>query len=223
MPPRLSRTPPLKEIARCRLYGILDLGYVTAEEAPRMALRMAEGGVDILQLRGKGRPTAEIKETAEAILPISAQAGIPFIINDLPGLVPLTGAQGAHIGQDDGKIAEARRLAGPGALVGRSTHSIQQALDAEAEGADYIGFGPLIATPTKPEYLPIGLEDIRRVHERVRIPIFCIGGIKRENLEEVLAAGASRVVIVSGLLEAAAPAAYARSVKKILSSHGGDW
>ena len=87
---------------------------------------------------------------------------------------------------------------------------------AEAEGADYIGFGPLFATPTKPGRPAIGLDEIRRVHEAVRIPIFCIGGIKLENLEAVLAAGARRVVIVSEMLQAADIAGYARRVKAVL-------
>jgi thiamine-phosphate pyrophosphorylase len=85
---------------------------------------------------------------------------------------------------------------------------------AEAEGADYIGFGPLFATPTKPGRPAIGLDDIARVHELVSIPIFCIGGIKLENLSEILAAGAKRVVIVSGILQAPAPADYCRAVKE---------
>src|SRR5205085_2179734 len=88
---------------------------------------------------------------------------------------------------------------------------------AFSEGADYIGFGPLFATPTKPDYMPIGLEEIKKVHEAVRVPIFCIGGIKVDNLAKVIEAGALRVVIVSGLLQARDIAAYARSVKELLN------
>src|SRR4030095_6202065 len=101
-------------------------------------------------------------------------------------------------------------------LVGKSTHSVEQAVAAEREGADYIGFGPIFSTPTKPDYVPVGLEQIREVHERVSIPIFCIGGIKFENLARVIAAGAKRVVIVSGLLQATDIASYTGACKKLL-------
>jgi thiamine-phosphate pyrophosphorylase len=101
-------------------------------------------------------------------------------------------------------------------LIGRSTHSVEQAVAAQAEGADYIGFGPLFPTPTKAGRPAIGLDDLRRVHELVSIPIFCIGGIKLENLGEVLAAGARRVVIVSGLLQAPDIAAACRQAKTMI-------
>ena len=140
-----------------------------------------------------------------------------------PGEGILLGAQGAHVGQDDFSVADARWRAGRALagevtlpIIGKSTHSLAQAMAAETEGADYIGFGPLFATPTKPGRPAIGLDEIRKAHERARIPIFCIGGIKLENLEAVIAAGARRVVIVSGLLQAADLAGYARRVKAML-------
>jgi thiamine-phosphate pyrophosphorylase len=102
-------------------------------------------------------------------------------------------------------------------MVGKSTHSVDQASRAFYEGADYIGFGPIFATPTKPDYPPIGLREIQKVHEAVRIPIFCIGGIKLENLEKVIEAGAQRVVIVSGLLLAEDISAYARAAAELLN------
>jgi thiamine-phosphate pyrophosphorylase len=129
-----------------------------------------------------------------------------------------SGAAGAHVGQDDLSLADARKFAGDQAIIGKSTHSLAQAVAAQREGADYIGFGPLFATPTKPDYTPIGLDEIRAVHQLVSLPIFCIGGIKRENLPEVLAAGAQRVVIVSGILLAEDPEAYSRDCSRMLSS-----
>ena len=108
--------------------------------------------------------------------------------------------EGAHVGQDDDSVAVVRAGAGRPILVGKSTHSLAQATAALPENPDYIGFGPLFSTPTKPDYQPIGLADISEVHRRVSLPIFCIGGIKLENLEQVIRAGARRVVIVSGLL-----------------------
>jgi thiamine-phosphate pyrophosphorylase len=141
---------------------------------------------------------------------------VPLIINDHPEIARIVPAEGVHLGQDDMPIAEARQVAGANCMVGKSTHSVDQAIHAFYEGADYIGFGPIFATPTKPDYPPIGLSEIQKVHDAVRIPIFCIGGIKLDNLPEVLAAGARRVVIVSGLLQARDAAEYARSAKKTL-------
>lgn len=213
----------MKPLSAARLYGILDLGYVALANAEQAAEELCAGGVDVLQLRAKNTDELEIEELGQRIEPITRSARIPLIVNDFPELVPSIGAQGAHIGQDDGAIEDARWRAGralagevPPPLIGRSTHSVEQAVAAQAEGADYIGFGPLFATPTKPGRPAIGLAEIRRVHELVSIPIFCIGGIKPDNLAAVLDAGAQRVVIVSALLQAPDIAATCRQVKQIL-------
>lgn len=203
-------------LSRCRLYGILDLGYVDAAAAGKMAETLVAGGVDLLQLRAKSRPTAEIEKLALELHAITSRGGVPLVINDHPKIARNTGAEAVHLGQDDLPIAEARAIVGTECAVGKSTHSLDQAIRAFYEGADYIGFGPIFATPTKPDYVPVGLDDIHRVHEAVRIPVFCIGGIKLDNLGKVIEAGARRVVIVSGLLQAGDPAEYARAAKQAL-------
>ena len=209
---------PMNPLSDCRLYGILDLGYVAPANAVETAGQMIAGGVDILQIRAKGMLAPDIVALATQVRPLTEGAGVPLIINDHPFLVPRTDADGAHIGQDDGPLAAARAKTGVGKLVGRSTHSIEQALAARDEGADYLGFGPLFATPTKPDYAPIGLADIARVHEAIMDrPIFCIGGVKLENLRQILDAGARRVVIVSGLLLADDVAGYARKAAAMLA------
>ncbi len=215
----------MKSLSDARLYGILDLGYVAAEAVERTAERMLVGGVDVLQLRAKGADETEVEALANRLVALTESAGVPLIVNDFPQLVPAVGAQGAHVGQDDFSVADARWRAGralagevPLPIIGKSTHSLAQATAAEAEGADYIGFGPLFPTPTKPGRPAVGLEDIRRVEAAVKVPVFCIGGVKLENLETVLAAGARRVVIVSGLLQAPDIADYARRVRALLPS-----
>jgi thiamine-phosphate pyrophosphorylase len=211
--------PALRALAACRLYGILDLGYVATADAVPMARRMIAGGVDILQVRAKRLAPWAIHALVADLLPVTRAAGVPLIINDFPALA--ADADGVHIGQDDGPILEARAAAGSGKLVGRSTHSLAQARAARAEGADYLGFGPLFATPTKPDYPAIGLDDIAQVHaEMTDRPIFCIGGIKLENLPEVIAAGARRVVIVSGILQAPDVAAYTARAAELVRSSG---
>ena len=177
---------------------------------------MIDGGVDIVQLRAKDRTTAEIASIARELHTLMREHGVPLVINDHPEVAREIGAEGVHVGQDDLSIAEARGIAGAQCFVGKSTHSVAQAVRAADEGADYIGFGPLFATPTKPDYTPIGISDIEVVHSQVRVPIFCIGGIKLHNLPQVIAAGAQRAVIVSGLLQAPDIAEYARAAKDLL-------
>ena len=215
-------------LVNARLYGILDLGYVAEDSLERMAAQLCEGGADIVQLRAKGRDEWAIEEMANRLAPILRDAGVPFIINDFPKLVPSVGADGAHVGQDDFTVADARWRAGralagevPLPIIGKSTHSVEQAVAAAAEGADYIGFGPLFPTPTKAGRAAIGIEDIARVHQLVSVPIFCIGGVKLENLDAVIAAGARRVVIVSGILQARDVAAYCREAKRMLGENDG--
>ncbi len=212
-------------LAEARLYGIIDLGYVAADSVGGIAAQLCEGGVDVVQLRGKGREDHEIEELANRVAPILRDAGVPFIINDHPELVPSVGADGAHVGQDDFSVADARWRAGralggevPLPIIGKSTHSVEQAVAAAAEGANYIGFGPLFPTPTKAGRPAIGLAEIARVHTLVSVPIFCIGGVKLENLDTVIAAGARRVVIVSGILQSADVAGYCREAKARLDA-----
>jgi thiamine-phosphate pyrophosphorylase len=204
-------------LAGARLYGIVDLGYLSADTAPVAAERLLEGGVDILQIRAKQTDKAIVAALAEEIHALTEPLGVPLILNDYPELLRDVPAEGAHVGQDDLSVAEARAAAGRPVIIGKSTHSIAQARAAAEEGADYLGFGPLFATPTKPGRPAIGLQDIATVHELVSVPIFCIGGIKLGNLTEVRAAGARRVVIVSGWLEAEDIAFAVRSARQILS------
>ncbi len=205
-------------LQEARLYGILDLGYVSEEDALAVAKKVLVGGVQLLQLRAKGRSPQDIRSLARDMAQLCCAHQVPFILNDHPELVRETGADGAHVGQDDVRVAEARELAGEHAIIGKSTHSLAQALAAQREGPDYIGFGPLFATPTKPDYPPIGLNEITPAQRLVSLPVFCIGGIKRENLSGVLAAGAQRVVIVSGILRAPDPQAYCQACRDLLAS-----
>jgi thiamine-phosphate pyrophosphorylase len=206
----------MKHLEDCRLYGILDMGYVAPSEIVRMAVEMVEGGVDILQLRAKEFIPDDVKWFAEQIHPVTLDAGVPFVVNDYPEVAAGLLAEGVHLGQDDMAVDRAREVAGYRSVIGKSTHSVEQAVAAAAEDADYLGFGPLYATPTKANYAPIGLTEIRTVHEMIKKPIFCIGGIKLENLAAVLEAGARRVAIVSGILQADDVAGYCRKVKGML-------
>ena len=201
-----------------RLYGIVDLGYLTADDCVRASLSLLEGGVDVLQLRAKGHERREITQIAYELAPLCRVGNVPFIVNDFVEIAREVGADGVHLGQDDGEIGDARAVLPAGSLVGRSTHTPAQAHAALKEGASYIGFGPLFPTPTKEGRPGIGLGDLEEVERAVgaEIPVFCIGGIKAENLNQVLGAGASRVVIVSGLLQAEDIQGACRQVRELL-------
>ncbi len=207
------------KLAHARLYGIVDFGYVAQGEVAEITRQLLAGGADVIQLRAKGAETDPIIHAAKQILPLCKSEGIPFILNDFPELAAELGADGVHIGQDDGAIHDVRRRIGDEMLIGRSTHSLEQARQAMADGADYIGFGPLFPTPTKAGRPAIGLEEVSKMENEVGrfLPAFCIGGIKMENLSAVLAAGARRCVIVSQLLTAPDPMRATAAAKKIMA------
>jgi len=213
-PSLLERMRPLHD---CRLYAIMDLGYVERGNAARVVEQMIEGGVDLIQLRGKNKSMGELADLAAELHELAAKSSTPVIVNDYAEIARAAPVEGVHVGQDDDSIEVARQKAGREILIVKSTHSLEQARAAQREGADYIGFGPIFSTPTKPDYAPIGLENIRRVHEEVNLPIFCIGGININTLQSVLDAGAKRVVMVSALLKAQNIVDYARCATDMLA------
>ena len=204
-------------LSECRLYGIIDLGYVESRDTARIAAQMIEGGVDLIQLRGKNKSIDELVDLAAELHELTAKSFTPLIVNDHAEIARSAPIEGVHVGQDDDSIEIVRQKVDHDILVGKSTHSLEQARAAQREGADYIGFGPIFATPTKPDYAPIGLEDIRCVHAEVNLPIFCIGGINVDNLQSVIDAGGKRVVMVSALLKAHNIVDYARCATDMLA------
>ena len=207
----------MRSLSECRLYGIVDLGYLEEPALNRVVEEMIEGSVDLVQLRGKGKSVDELVAVAARLHKITARSSTPLIVNDHAEIAREIPVEGVHVGQDDDSIELARHKARRQVLIGKSTHSVEQALAAQREGADYIGFGPIFTTPTKPDYAPIGLKDIRRIHAEVSIPIFCIGGINIDNLQSVIDAGAKRVVMVSALINAHSIVDYARCVTDMLA------
>src|SRR4029450_6634769 len=207
----------MSALSECRLYGIIDLGYVERGDAGRIVEQMIEGGVDLIQLRGKNEPIGELVDLAVTLHELPAKSSTPLIVNDHAEIARRVPVEGVHVGQDDDPIEIVRQKAARDVLIGKSTHSLDQARAAEREGADYIGFGPIFATATKPDYAPIGLKDITRVHTEVNLPIFCIGGINVDNLQSVIDAGAKRVVMVSALLKAHNIVDYARCATDMLA------
>jgi thiamine-phosphate pyrophosphorylase len=211
--------PLLPKLAAARLYAIVDLGYVKHADAIKVTCELVRGGVDIIQLRAKNVPLKKITQVGVEMGDVIGGNGPIFIINDHPEIAVEIGADGVHVGQDDLSVEEARaRTKITSALVGKSTHSLEQAIAAEKEGPDYIGVGPIYATATKPDYVPVGPALIGQVRAAVRVPQFCIGGVNEKTLPEVIAAGAQRVVIVSALLQSGDIPAYCRRVREQLEA-----
>jgi thiamine-phosphate pyrophosphorylase len=173
-----------------------------------------DGGVDVVQLRDKHATDEELLAAAATARRRCDDAGALLILNDRPDLVAAAGADGCHVGQDDMDVAAARALAGPQALVGRSTHTPAEI--AAAGDADYIGVGPVHATPTKPGRPAVGLELVRNAAEHAPVPFFAIGGIDAANAGAVVAAGARRIAVVRAIAGAADPRAAAAELRAAL-------
>ena len=194
-------------LQEARLYLVCD------EEPEEFLAAVLAAGVDLVQLRMKDAPDTAIVATGQRFARAAAEHGALFILNDRPDLVAASGADGVHVGQDDASVAEARELVGPDRLVGLSTHSPAQVDAAAGLPLDYIGVGPVHATPTKPGRPAVGLELVRYAAGHARVPFFAIGGIAPANVDAVSAAGAERIAVVRALTEAADPASVARRLR----------
>jgi len=173
------------------------------------------GGVDVLQLRAKHADDATLLAAGRRFAAAAAAHDGLFVLNDRPDLVDAVGADGVHVGQDDVAVEDARALIGPERLVGLSTHSPAQ-VDA-ARGVDYIGVGPVYATPTKPGRPAVGTALVAYAADHARVPFFAIGGIDATTLTPVRAAGAERVAVVRAVTQAQDPAGAARALRVALT------
>jgi thiamine-phosphate pyrophosphorylase len=189
------------------LYAIIDTSYVPFQKAGRQAREILSAGVGIVQLRAKGAGSGELLEAARLIRMAAREAGALFIVNDRVDVAILTDADGVHLGQDDIPVEAARGLLGKEKIIGFSTHNMEEvnAADELARSGfvDYISFGPLFPTTTKPDArAPVGLTGLREARKRTTLPITAIGGITPENVEEVLAEGPAAVAMISSILKA---------------------
>jgi thiamine-phosphate pyrophosphorylase len=210
----------MKPLADCRLYAFVDTAYLHGRAPQLVAQQLCDGGADLIQLRAKHAPIEEVRRLAEAIHPITRRAGVWLVINDHLGVAEEIGAEICHLGQEDffdaghcrveelrsPKSRPAPQGAGARAVgevrIGLSTHAPGQAQRAVAAGADYVAIGPVFATGTKPTAKPVTLDYVRWAAANVSIPWFAIGGINLETLDDVLAAGARRICVVSAILNA---------------------
>jgi thiamine-phosphate pyrophosphorylase len=198
-----------ERLRRARLYLVIE-----SEPAERVLPAALEGGVDVVQLREKSAADELVVEAGRRLRALCDEHDVLLIVNDRPELALACGADGVHLGQDDEPLESARELVGPDLLIGISTHSPEQIDAALSSPADYLGVGPVYATPTKPGREPVGLELVRHAaHHAGAKPWFAIGGVDSGNAAAVAAAGASRIAVVRALRDAGDPRAAATALR----------
>lgn len=187
----------------CGLYAVTG-GKLTPENRFAGTVEAAiKGGAKIIQLREKGASESEVVRKGKAALEVTVKYGVPLIINDSPEIAKQTGADGVHLGGGDGTVEEARKLLGGGAIIGVSCYGeIERGVEAQKRGADYAAFGTPYFTPTKPDRKPAPLKVLREAKERLKIPVFAIGGITVENAAEVLETGVDGIAVITAVFGA---------------------
>lgn len=209
-------------LERARLYLVCDAAGDGRGDLRAFLDAALRGGVDVVQLREKDPAVGDAAILAAArVFRAAADAhGALFVLNDRPDLAAAAHADGVHVGQDDMPVADARALVGEDVLIGRSTHTPAQVEDAAIADVDYFAVGPVHATPTKPGRPAAGLELVRHAAGAPRaVPWFAIGGIDARTAGDVVAAGATRIVVVRALTEATDPEATARALRGALPAH----
>lgn len=189
-----------KLLEESRLYAIIDKKICGEKSALGLAAKIKNKGADIIQYRDKGSDKKGILKVAFALKKILYNKSL-FIINDYLDIAKMSDCDGIHLGQQDSSIYIARRILGKDKIIGVSCHSLTQAVRAQSEGADYISIGPIFATPTKPEYPPIGLGLIKDIRKKIKIPFFAIGGINQDNINEIASYGIKRIAVCRALCQ----------------------
>jgi thiamine-phosphate pyrophosphorylase len=196
--------------------------YLVCDALPEAKLDAAlRGGVDLVQLRMKAAAEPEIVATARRFAVVCQAHGVPLILNDRPELVVPAGADGVHVGQDDMPVAQARAVIGPARLVGLSTHTPAQIDAAAGVDVDYIGVGPVHATPTKPGRAAVGTELVTHAARAAQVPFFAIGGIDRQNVAAVIGAGARAIAVVRAITESRDPERAAAELRAAMETEAG--
>lgn len=211
----------MKPLADCRLYTFVDTAYLAGRDPVWLARQLCDGGADLLQLRAKGQSVDAVRQLAEAIVPVTRAAGVRFVINDHLEVARTVGADVCHLGQEDFFDAGFRHVAElpdrPASCeIGLSSHAPAQAERAVAAGADYVAVGPVFPTGTKPGRAAVTLDYVRWAAANLAVPWFAIGGIHFGNLDSVLAAGATRICVVSAILNASDVAGACRDFRRCL-------
>lgn len=195
---RLLRQEKLRRLTG--LYAIIDTQALKGRSHLEVARQIISGGSKIIQLRDKYTSKKELLPVAQELKKLCESNNVLFIVNDHLDLALACNADGLHLGQDDLPVDAARKLLPVGTLLGCSTHSVEEALTARQDGADYIAIGSVFPTTSKQEFTLVGLEGVRQVRQALKLPVVAIGGIDKDNASEVIAAGANAVAVISAIL-----------------------
>jgi thiamine-phosphate pyrophosphorylase len=211
-----SREQRRARLAEARLYLVCgEVGAGNgAELLPDVIRGAVAGGVSIVQLREKQLPDDELTAIANALRALCERLGALLIVNDRPAVAVEVGAAGVHVGQDDMPVEQVRELVGPDMLIGLSTHAPEEIDAVDGAVVDYIGVGPVHATPTKPGRPAVGLELVRYAAANAKVPFFAIGGLDLGNVDQVLEAGAGRVCVLRAIADAEDPEQAARALSE---------
>lgn len=185
-----------------RLYAVTDSAWLHGRTLASCVQEAVDAGATCVQLREKHLGTDAIVELAATILPICRAARVPFLIDDDVEAARRSGADGVHVGQSDVACADARSILGPDAIVGVSAQTVEEARAAEAAGADYLGVGALIPTPTKPDAVDVTKEELARICQAVKIPVVGIGGLHAGTLDVLAGTGVDGAAVVSAIFAA---------------------
>jgi thiamine-phosphate pyrophosphorylase len=200
------------------LYLVTDRGLARGRPIQDIVKAAVLGGVTCVQLREKDCSTLEFIEQALSIKDYLSARGIPLIINDRLDVAQAVKADGIHLGQTDMPLDMARAMVGDTMIIGISAESLEDAVEAEKGGADYLGVSPVYATPTKTDTAPpLGLEGLRQIRTAVKIPLVGIGGLNHENAADVIRNGADGVAVISAIVAAEDPAAAAAELNQLIS------
>lgn len=178
------------------MYTHFGAYVITSGNHLKITREACKGGARVIQYRDKNSTRKEMLEIADKIREITRKFETLFIVNDFIDIALISGADGVHLGQDDIPVKRAREIIPDDFIVGVSTHSLEQAIDAEKAEADYIGIGPVFSTPTKEDYVPIGFSTVGEVVRSVSIPAVAIGGIKLDNVEQLVEIGVKNVAMI---------------------------
>lgn len=185
-----------KLLKRSRLYVIIDKGTLKKRKSVFGAVSKIKNlGVDIIQLRDKESNKETVLRDAYALRRLLLNTKTIFIINDYIDIAKIVDCDGIHLGQDDTPVEIARQILGDDKIIGVSCHNIREAFKAQTKGADYISIGPVFKTALKPKLKTVGLNKVREIIKKIKIPVFAIGGINEDNISEVLSTGAKRVAV----------------------------
>jgi thiamine-phosphate pyrophosphorylase len=203
------------------LYLVTDRGLARGRTTLEIVKTAVYGGTTIVQLREKDCSTRDFIEQALTVKKFLKARGVPLLINDRVDVAQAIAADGVHLGQTDMPLEIAKKILGDSMIIGISAESLEDAIEAERGGADYLGISPIYATPTKTDTAsPLGLKGLREIRNAVKLPLVGIGGLNKDNAAEVIRHGADGVAVVSAIVAADDPAAAAEELKQVIKEAG---